>query len=71
MLLLMVTGLIAVVLALPFGEATRGQVLSVVGLLLSAIIALSTTTFVANALAGLMLRFVRSFRPGDFVRVGE
>jgi len=34
-------------------------------------VALSSTTFVANAMAGLMLRAVRSFRPGDFVHVGE
>ncbi len=32
---------------------------------------MSSTTFVANAMAGLMLRSVGSFRPGDFVRVGE
>ncbi len=71
MLLLTVAGVIVVVIALPVGEATRGQMLAVVGLLLSAIIALSSTTFVTNALAGLMLRSVRSFRTGDFVRIGK
>ena len=70
MLVLAVGGLVCVVLALPMQSDTRGHVLSVIGLALTAIIALSSTTLVANAMAGLMLRMVRSFRPGDFVRVG-
>ena len=41
------------------------------GVLLSAAIALSSTTFLGNLLAGLMLRSVRNFRLGDFVRCGE
>ena len=32
---------------------------------------LSSTTFIGNIMAGLMLRVVRSFRPGDFVHVGD
>jgi len=45
--------------------------LGLVGILLSAAIALSSTTFLGNILAGLMLRAIRGFRPGDFVRVGD
>ena len=67
--LLTVVGLVIIILALPVGDATRGQLLGFLGLLLSAIIALSSTTFVANAMAGLMLRAVKSFRSGDFIRV--
>ena len=37
----------------------------------TATVALSSTTFVANTMAGLMLRLVRNFRPGEFVRVGD
>lgn len=71
--LLMLTGLgiILIILALPVSDSTRAQLLSLFGLVLTAIIALSSTTFVANAMAGIMLRSVGSFRPGDFVRVGE
>jgi small-conductance mechanosensitive channel len=43
----------------------------VLTLLLTLAVALSSTTFVSNAMAGLMLRGVRSFRTGDFIRVGE
>lgn len=71
MLLLTVAGLLLIVLALPMSESTRGQVLSLIGIVLTGVIALSSTTFVANAMAGLMLRMVKSFRPGDFVSVGE
>jgi hypothetical protein len=38
---------------------------------MSAAIALSSTTFLGNALAGIMLRVVRNFRIGDFIRAGD
>jgi small-conductance mechanosensitive channel len=71
MLVLTLTGLLLLVLVLPLGDSVRGQVLTLVGILLSAAIALSSTTFVGNAMAGIMLRTVRNFRVGDFVRVGD
>ncbi len=71
MLALTVAGLLLIVLLLPMLDSTRGQVLTLVGIVLTGVIALSSTTFVANAMAGLMLRMVKSFRPGDFVSVGE
>lgn len=64
-------GLLLLILALPVSDTTRGQVLSLVGLVITALIALSSTTLVANMMAGLLLRIVNSFRPGDFIRVGE
>lgn len=71
MLLLTMAGALFVLLLIPMSDATRGQVLSLLGLIVTGVIALSSTTFVANAMAGLMLRAVGSFRSGDFVRVGE
>lgn len=71
MLVLTAIGIVLVVLVLPVSDATRGQLLGLLGLTLTAMIALSSTTFVANAMAGLMLRVVRNIRPGDFVRVGD
>lgn len=67
--LLVVVGLLAVVVTLPIDDSTRGQLLSLIGLLISAAIALSSTTFVGNMMAGVLLRMLRNFRPGDFVRV--
>ncbi len=64
-------GLVLVVLMLPIGDTLRGQVLSLIGIVLSAGIALSSTTFLGNMLAGIMLRAVRSFRMGDFISCGD
>ena len=71
MLLLTVIALIAVVLSLPVSESTRGDLLGLLGLVLTGVIALSSTTFVSNAMAGLMLRSVKSFRHGDFIRTTQ
>lgn len=70
MLALTLAGGFGVVLALPIGESIKGQLLSLIGVLLSAAIALSATTFIGNMMAGVMLRAIRSARPGDFITVG-
>ncbi len=65
------TAIVLVLLTLPVEPETRNQLLGLLGVLLSAIVAFSSTTFVANMMAGFMLRAVRSFKPGDFVQVGD
>ena len=70
-MLIIAIGVVAVAVALPLKDATRGQLLSFLGILISATIALSATTFLGNLLAGLMLRAFRNFMAGDFLRVGE
>ena len=60
---------VMIILQLPIGEAERGQLLSLLGILVTAAIALSSTTLIGNAMAGLMLRSIRNFRPGDFIVV--
>ncbi len=71
MLALTFSGGLAVVVALPVSETLRGQLLSLIGILLSAAIALSSTTFIGNIMAGIMLKAVKSVRPGDFVTVSD
>ncbi len=71
MILLSAVGILIVILVVPMGDAMRGQVLSLIGILLSAAIALSSTTVLGNAMAGVMTRAIRHFRMGDFVRCGE
>jgi small-conductance mechanosensitive channel len=71
MLGLSVAALVVIIMALPITESSRAQLLSLLGILLSAAIALSSTTFLGNIMAGIMLRSVRAFRAGDFIRVGE
>lgn len=64
-------GLLIIILTLPVSESTIGQLLGLLGILLSAAIALSATTFVGNIMAGFMLRLIKNFRSGDFVRIGD
>jgi small-conductance mechanosensitive channel len=71
MFLLAGLGIVLILIVLPVNEETRSGLFTLFGLLLTAVIALSSTTFVANAMGGWMLRAVRSFKPGDFIRVGE
>jgi small-conductance mechanosensitive channel len=65
--------LVAILLAillLPLGDM-RSDLLQLYGLVLSATIALSSTTLVGNALAGIMLRTIRTCKPGDHITVGD
>jgi small conductance mechanosensitive channel len=71
MLALSLAALTAFIIALPIDGALRGQLLSLMGILLSAAIALASTTFIGNIMAGIMLKIVRSARPGDFVTVAD
>ncbi|MEM9209810.1 MAG: mechanosensitive ion channel family protein, partial [Pseudomonadota bacterium] len=71
MLALSFAGLLAILVALPINDALRGQLLSLIGILLSAAIALSSTTFIGNIMAGIMLKVMKNVRPGDFITVAE
>lgn len=64
-------GAIALILALPMDPSTRGNISSLIGIVLSAVFALSSATFMGNGLAGVMLRTINNFRPGDFIRTND
>lgn len=64
-------GLLIGVVLLPLPETTHSNLLQLLGLVGTGVIAVSSTTFVSNAMAGVMLRLVDAMRAGDFVRVGE
>ena len=68
---LVVLFMVVVVLVMPLAEPTKHELLRLFGVVLTAVIALASTTFVSNAMAGLTLLAIRSFRRGDFIRVGE
>ncbi|MCO4753385.1 MAG: mechanosensitive ion channel family protein [Bacteriovoracaceae bacterium] len=63
--------LVAVFLSLPISEGMKGQLFNLLGIALTATIALSSTTFVGNAMAGFMLKAIKAIRPGDFLKVGD
>ncbi|MEO6201683.1 MAG: mechanosensitive ion channel domain-containing protein [Nitrospirales bacterium] len=69
MLLLVGVGIVLILLALPLDKETHNELFQLLALLITAVITLSATTFVSNALAGFMLRGMQSFRLGDFLRV--
>lgn len=69
MLGLTIASVVALVLAFPVSESSRNQIIGLIGLLLSGIIAFSSSTIFANLMAGIMLRVTRPFGTGDFVSV--
>ena len=62
-------GILSIILALPMESERKGQLTSLIGIVLSAVLGLSSTTFIGNALAGIALKLRKSFRPGDFIEV--
>ena len=71
MLALAGVAVVAIVLALPIGEAGHNQVFTLLQYVIAAIFALSGATVVSNLMAGFMLRGWNNFRPGNFIRVNE
>lgn len=70
-LLLCVAAVLLLILIVPISDVTRGQILNLLGIVITAVIALSSTTFVANAMAGILLTLIKSYRIGDFIRIGD
>jgi len=64
-------GLLLILLVMPIDAGTRGQVIGLLGLLISGLLAFSSTNVLGNLMSGVLLRMTKPFRLGDFVRVGE
>ena len=64
-------GLIFVVFSLPIAAQYKESILSLLGIIAGAAVALSSTTFIANAMSGIMLRIIKSFRVGDYIESGN
>ena len=73
--LIQLGGVLAIVLMLilflPLDGGLRGQLLGLYGIVLSATIALSSTTLVGNVMAGIMLKTIKTCRPGYYITVGD
>ncbi len=63
-------GLLAIIFLLPEGSDSD-LAFSVFGLIVTGALAISSQSIIANAMAGLMLRSVSSFKPGDFIEVAN
>jgi small-conductance mechanosensitive channel len=70
--LLVNLGIIIFIFSLNFNsDVVRGQVFQFLGIVISAMIALSSATLLGNMLAGTLLRLINSFKPGDYIEVKE
>lgn len=63
----LLAGMFLALLCLPVDGETRGQLINFLGMAATGVVALSSTTFIGNAMAGLMLGSIRSFGRGDLI----
>jgi len=62
-------GILFIIFTLPITVEDKNLILTFVGLIIGAIITFSSTTFVTNAMAGIMLRLIHPFRVGDYIKI--
>jgi len=62
---------VAVIVTAPLKETLQGNLVSLFGIAERGVIALSSTTLASNGMGGLLLRAVRNFKRGDFIRCGD
>ena len=68
---LILAGLIVVIISLPIEDGLRNQIIGLIGIVLSGLVAFSSTNIIGNLMAGVLLRITKPFGIGDFVRVGS
>jgi len=68
--ILLVGGLVFI-LSLPIDKSLIGQILSFLAIIISAGIALSSTTILGNLIAGFMNNSMNRFRNGDLIKIGD
>ena len=67
-----IVGMTMIILLLPVSETTQGQLLSFLGIVISASVALSSGSLVGNAMGGVTMRIgVSRMDVGDLIIVGE
>jgi len=64
-------GILIFILVLPIDKSLKGQIISFLAIIISAGIALSSTTFLGNLIAGIMNNTINRFRSGDLIKIGE
>jgi small-conductance mechanosensitive channel len=69
---LVLFGALTLILTLPTADDTiKFEILKFLGILLSAGIALSSTTLLGNMIAGIMNNSMKRFRNGDLIKIGD
>ena len=67
-ILIILVGLLILILTLPIDKSLKGQILSFLGIIISAAIALSSTTVLGNLIAGVMNNAMDRFKIGDLIK---
>lgn len=67
--LIILIGVLVFILSLPIDKSLKGQILSFLGIIVSAGIALSSTTVLGNLIAGLMNNSMNRFKSGDLIKI--
>jgi small-conductance mechanosensitive channel len=68
---LTLVGILVFILVLPIDESHKGQILGFLAIIISAGIALSSTTVLGNLIAGIMNNSMNRFRNGDLIKIGD
>lgn len=66
---IILVGLLIFLFSFPIDRALKGQILSFLGIVISAGIALSSTTVLGNLIAGIMNNSMKRFRQGDLIKI--
>lgn len=64
-------GALIIVFSLPIQNDSRNQLLGLIGILFSGIIAFSSSSIIGNLAAGILLRITTPFKTGDFIQIQE
>jgi small conductance mechanosensitive channel len=67
--IIFLVGALVFTITLPIEQSLKAQIISLIGIVLSAALALSSTTLIGNALAGLMNNSIKNFKLGDFIKI--
>ena len=69
--IIVLIGLLSFISVLPIDNDLKGQILVFFGIIISAGIALSSTTVLGNLIAGIMNNSMNRFRNGDLIKIGN
>ncbi|MFW5987458.1 MAG: mechanosensitive ion channel family protein [Methanohalophilus sp.] len=64
-------GMMLVIFSLPISSDSKQIIVSAIGIIVGATVALSSTTFVSNGMSGIMIRLIKPFYVGDYIRSGD
>jgi len=71
LLIIVFTGILILILSFPWPGDLRSQIGSLLGIIVSGVLAFSSATFIGNMLAGILLRVINNFKSGDFITVED